>query len=356
MRPNGFRLPAGLVLPGLLPQRAAKSRATRLIEQPQFGANPGALRMFLYVPPALPKKAPLVVMLHGCTQNAALYDDGAGWSVLAARAGFAVLAPEQSIDNNMKGCFNWFLPGDTARGEGEAASIRQMIAHAVTAHDLDPARIFITGLSAGGGMTAAMLGAYPELFAGGAIIAGLPAGAAANVAEALHHMRNPASRTPTEWAARVPGTAHHSGPWPRLSIWQGDADAVVHPANADALIAQWLHLHGLDPDSAQESAEGRHRRRFWTGRDGKVMVEAFTLAGMGHGTPVKTRPRSAMPDPHFPAVGISSTARIAAFWGIATQEQEETHKAAPRSAPHLVGGSVRAVIQRALQSAGLLKT
>jgi poly(hydroxyalkanoate) depolymerase family esterase len=353
MRPNGFRLPAGLVLPGLAPSRAKPSR---LIEQHPFGPNPGALRMFLYVPPGLPKNAPLVVILHGCTQNAALYDDGAGWSALAARAGFAVLAPQQSTDNNIKGCFNWFLPGDTMRGEGEAASIRQMIAYAVTKHDLDLGRIFITGLSAGGAMTAAMLGAYPELFAGGAVIAGLPVGSAANVPEALNSMRNPASRAPAEWAARVRGAAKHAGPWPRLSIWQGDADTVVHPANAEALIAQWLHLHGLDPAGVQEDAVGRHHRRVWTGKDGKVAVEAFTLAGMGHGTPVKTRPRGAITDSHFPAVGISSTARIAAFWGIASQEQEEAHKAAPRSAPHLVGGSVRAVIQRALQAAGLLKT
>ena len=106
--------------------------------------------MLSYAPERLAPGAPLVVALHGCGQTAAAYDHGAGWSELADRLRFVVLAPEQRQANNFNGCFSWFQPGDTSRDHGEAASIRQMIARAIADHDLDPRRVFITGLSAGG--------------------------------------------------------------------------------------------------------------------------------------------------------------------------------------------------------------
>ena len=131
-----------------------------------------------YLPENLPEGAPLVVVLHGCTQSAAGYDRGSGWSQLADQAGFALLFAEQQRANNPNLCFNWFLPTDTKRNFGEALSIRQMIETLVLAHGLDRKRIFVTGLSAGGAMASVMLATYPEVFAGGAIIAGLPYGSA----------------------------------------------------------------------------------------------------------------------------------------------------------------------------------
>ena len=92
---------------------------------------------------------------------------------LADLHGFAVLFPEQQRANNANLCFNWFVPEDIRRDSGEALSIRQMIEAMVVAHGLDRSRIFVTGLSAGGAMASAMLATYPEIFAGGAIIAGL---------------------------------------------------------------------------------------------------------------------------------------------------------------------------------------
>ena len=133
-----------------------------LVETKGFGANPGDLRMFSFVPDQKQPAPGLVVVLHGCGQSAAGYDLGAGWSTLAKHYGFALLMPEQQSSNNAQGCFNWFNPEDITRGSGEACSIRQMIARMVEDHQIDPLRIFVTGLSAGGAMTTVMLATYPN--------------------------------------------------------------------------------------------------------------------------------------------------------------------------------------------------
>src|SRR6195256_5936055 len=169
-----------------------------LVETGHFGTNPGALRMFAFVPEHLQRAPALVVVLHGCGQTAAGYDLGAGWSTLAKRYGFALLMPQQQRCNNANGCFNWFNPEDTARDSGEACSIRQMIARMVGDFGIDQRRIFVTGLSAGGAMTSVMLATYPEIFAGGAIIAGLPFGVATNVREALNGMSQSSPRRASE--------------------------------------------------------------------------------------------------------------------------------------------------------------
>ncbi|RWQ71467.1 MAG: PHB depolymerase family esterase [Mesorhizobium sp.] len=159
------RLAAFRAGPGFQTKGQCRNRLSDLVD---FGSNPGALRAGIYVPDDLPEAAPLVVVLHGCTQTAAGYDDGSGWSQLADQEGFALLFPEQQRANNPNLCFNWFVPGDTKRNGGEALSIRQMIGAVVVEYGLDRKRIFITGLSAGGAMTSVMLACYPEVFAGGA--------------------------------------------------------------------------------------------------------------------------------------------------------------------------------------------
>ena len=227
---------------------------TPLIEMTDFGSNPGALKMLSFVPAHLARSPALVVVLHGCGQTAAGYDLGAGWSTLAKHYGFALLMPEQQTANNANTCFNWFDPEDIARGKGEACSIRQMIAHMVDAHKIDPKRVYITGLSAGGAMTSVMLATYPEVFAAGAVIAGLPFGLATNLREALNVMMQGSSLSATELGDRVRNASEYKGTWPKVSVWHGSADRTVSAAHADALVRQGLDVHGL-PEAAMSKAD-----------------------------------------------------------------------------------------------------
>lgn len=353
----------------------------RCVEQTAFGGNPGALRLLHYVPADLPKGAPLVVTLHGCTQQGEAYADCAGWLDLADRLGFAVLAPEQVQANNPNRCFNWFTPEDTARGSGEAASIAAMIGWMIREHGLDSSRVYVTGLSAGGAMTAVMLAAYPELFAGGAIIAGLPYGAAQGLPDALRIMQGGDGRASPALADLVRRAAPDAGRPIRLTIWHGDADKTVHPANGRDLARQWTAAAGLE-GAGKVSRHDLCSRRAWTGES---VVELVTIPGLGHGTPLSTLGDDSLGTtaPYMIETGLCSTRQIAAFWGLTAAMDRKPAPPRPkaavkpqpeaRPAPALppepqgvaarvmegvgrhVPGQVQDVIARALRSAGLMK-
>jgi poly(hydroxyalkanoate) depolymerase family esterase len=311
----------------------------RLVETTGFGENPGGLKMLSYAPPGLPKGAPLVVTLHGCSQSGPGYAVRAGWIELAGQLGFAVLAPEQTTANNLNRCFNWFSPDDVRRGEGEAASIATMISAAVRAHDLDPRQVYVTGLSAGGAMAAAMLAAYPELFAGGAILAGLPYGVANDMHGALRVMRQADGRDALALAELVRRAAPAGGrPRLKLSIWQGQADTVVVPANAEDLVAQWTAVAGLaeTPDEVLE-LPGRTYKLWGSAARGASAVELNLVQGLGHGTPLATRGEDGLGSaaPFMLEHGLSSTREIAKFWGLGPMPGYVRHHApSPAGADH----------------------
>ncbi|HEY6577956.1 MAG TPA: PHB depolymerase family esterase [Rhizomicrobium sp.] len=354
----------------------------QLSEITAFGSNPGQLRMWTYIPQDLPAVSPLVVVLHGCGQSASGYANGAGWNDLADRYGFGVLAPEQTPQNNPNGCFNWFQPEDITRAHGEAASIKQMIDTMLGLHGFDASRVFVTGLSAGGAMTSAMLATWPETFAGGAIIAGLPYGAASNLSEALRAMQKPASRSPGEWGDAVRRASTHDGSWPKVSIWHGDADFVVAPANAEVSIGQWANVLGVSRSAPREESTHIYQRRVWLDAKGAPVLEAYTIKGMGHGAPILTGSSPdacGAPAPFILPAGVSSSARIAEFFGLrapaAAHEELPLDTPPPaagaRSFPWLrspdltgkpptlpqasQGSRVGRVISAALRSAGLMK-
>ena len=284
-----------------------------LVPVVDFGANPGALKMYVHVPAQGSSPRPLVVVLHGCGQTAAGYEAGARWGELADRHGFVVLYAEQQGGNNQRLCFNWFADGDTRRGLGEAESIREMIGHAVATLAIDPQRVFICGLSAGGAMAGAMLAGYPELFASGAIVAGLPFGTAASTTEALESMYMGKIRDAKVWGDLVRSASHHRGAWPTIAIWHGDADTTVKPINAGELVKQWANVHGLGAEPPVEARLGAVTRRIWRDAGDRVRLVDYSVPGLSHGVPVDD---AEPPAPFFLPAGIRATWHIADDWGL----------------------------------------
>lgn len=348
----------------------------RFEEFSEFGSNPGNLIARSYVPPDLGAGAPLVVVLHGCTQTASSYNRGAGWTSAADENGFALLFPEQQRANNPNLCFNWFSPADAGRGRGEALSIIQMVRDLCSRRALDQTRVYITGLSAGGAMTAAMLATYPDVFAAGAVIAGLPFGTASSVPEAFERMRGQSSFGPGQLTELVRSASEHTGQWPALSIWHGSSDQTVDASNATALVNQWRGLHGVAATpSASETVAGQ-LRRVWCNGDGLEVIEEYVIADMGHGTPIHPAPANhgEATGPYMLDAGISSTRRIVAFWKLDRGSRpsrvaspranialpEITSRIAPEHQPlappqpRAPTSRVQEVIERALRSAGLM--
>ncbi|MFY8105392.1 MAG: alpha/beta hydrolase family esterase [Elstera sp.] len=297
--------------------------AGRVTEIAAFGSNPGDLRMLVYEPERrLPANAPLIVVLHGCGQEAAAFAAQTGWVALADKLGAALLLPEQKQTNSRGRCFNWYQLGDVRRGRGEALSIRQMISAATKRYHSDRRRVFIVGLSAGGAMAGAMMAAYPSVFRAGAIVAGMPVGAAQSLTMAMLRMQQAEpfkGRASLADAVRRSAPAHIVHAWPRVSIWHGSDDRVIDPANATLLAAQWSEVHGLaESDGVAETpfvVPGIQRRTWGTAR--RTAVELWTIDGMGHGFPIDPQHEDGT-ETAFAVVdaGVAATHEIARFWGL----------------------------------------
>lgn len=290
----------------------------RLTHLKEFGTDPGSLHADIYIPKSFSKNGPLVVVLHGSTQTAEGYDRGSGWSELADECGIALLYPGQRKTNNPLSTFNWFKSGDTRRGGGEPLSIFHMIEQVVEDHAIDPLRVFITGMSSGGAMASVMLATYPEVFAGGAIIAGLPYRSADNLMEAMVRMKGFGGPSDSRLNSLVREASSFEGPWPTISVWHGGSDSTVDNANADSIVRQWQAIHQVEgPPTRVEDVVG-FPRQVWCNEAGQEVIEEYIIGGMGHGTPIMASGEKGLgeEDKYMLEVGISSTRHIAHFWGL----------------------------------------
>jgi poly(3-hydroxybutyrate) depolymerase len=243
-----------------------------------------------------------------------------------------------------------------------------------------------------GAMTSVMLACYPEVFAGGAIIAGLPYGAAATVQQAFEMMFQSPSRSPQEWGDLVRKASSHRGRWPRVSVWHGNDDKTVIPSNALEILKQWTAVHGLSLSPSVKTRVDGYPRQVWINEAGDELIEAYTITNMAHGTPLGTGEAEGAcgsPGPFLLPVGISSSYHIAKLFGIAVARVQAERNAPSEknmlkvSSPSLEYAAaepvlegevldkddepisqqepvsrlpdVEAVINRALRAAGLLK-
>ena len=302
------------------PAPRTASVASALVEDTSFGSNPGKLRMYSYSPTGVPDSAPLVVALHGCTQSASAYV-GAGWNELADLAKFHVVYAEQQAANNAEECFDWFTTADITRDAGEALSIKQMVDAMKAKVSIDGTRVFVTGLSAGGAMTAVMLATYPDVFAAGAVMSGVPYGCAASAVESLSCENPGVNKTASAWADPVrnadPG---YGGPYPRISIWQGSSDFTVAPADETSLVEQWTSLHGLSQTPTSTNTVGPATHNVYEDAQQNVIVESYLIANMGHGTALQVGYAPAggcgQAGAYLLDVGICSTYWAADFFGL----------------------------------------
>jgi poly(hydroxyalkanoate) depolymerase family esterase len=239
-----------------------------VIAQPGFVARRlGARDYKLFVPEGDASVArPLLVMLHGCTQDPDDFALGTRMNELAAQRGVIVLYPTQTAASNPARCWNWFRPEDQRRGSGEPAAIVDMVRHVSQTYRVDAERVYAAGLSAGGAMAAILAQQYPDVFAAVGVHSGLAPGAASDTTSAFAAMRQGMRDAPLAGDGRVP-----------VIVMHGDRDTTVHPANATRVLAALLPR-----DSSEDHEDTGDAKRTVYRSAGRVVGEAWTLRGTGH--------------------------------------------------------------------------
>lgn len=279
-----LKWPAGS-LRGLL-KRAPPRRADVLPEVGRFVAESfngeaGSLDYKLYVPGGQrAKPSALVVMLHGCTQTADDFAAGTRMNFLAEEQGAFVVYPEQAVSANAQRCWNWFSPRDQQRGRGEPALIAGIVREVMAEHRIDPRRVYIAGLSAGGAAAAVVAEAYPEIFAALGVHSGLACGAASDLPSAFAAM---SGRSALIVSRKATPSAAARSLLPTI-VFHGDRDTTVHASNGAAVIARADTSGELSISIEQGTAEGGHTytRKIQRTADGQAVLEEWVLHGAGH--------------------------------------------------------------------------
>ncbi len=226
----------------------------------------------LYTPPGAGERAlPLLVMLHGCTQNPDDFATGTAMNTLARAQGFYVLYPAQSRQANPQRCWNWFKHNHQQRGRGEPALLAGMTREVMARCNVDPDRVYVAGLSAGGAMAAILGDTYPDLFAAVGVHSGLATSAATDLPSALGAMKSGSGKARTQ-ASGVPTIVFH-----------GDADGTVHPGNGAQVIAASVGRTGAPASDQVKTPGGRSStRHVYRNTEGEVIAEHWLVHGTAH--------------------------------------------------------------------------
>jgi endo-1,4-beta-xylanase len=263
--------------------------AASLVEVTDFGYNPTNLAMHLYVPDTVARRPAIVVALHFCTGSGPVFHAGTPFASLADQYGFIVIYPSATRASH---CFDVSSPEALKHnGHSDPAGIVSMVRHTQRRFHADPDRVFATGLSSGAMMTNVLLGDYPEIFRAGSAFAGVPFGcfATTNGSEWNSECANgQISKSPREWGDLVraadPG---YRGPRPRMQLWHGTEDAILHYPNFGEEIKQWTNVSGLSQTpTATDSPQPNWTRTRYTDRFGRLAVEGISIAGEGHNLPL----------------------------------------------------------------------
>ena len=247
---------------------------------------------FLYVPATVTgrSRVPLLVMLHGCHQDARSFAGGTRMNSIAEEQGFIVLYPQQSARANPLRCWNWFRPR-TADGSGEAAAIAALVRYVARLYPVDRSRVYLAGMSAGGAMTAILALCYGATFAACAIVSGMMYRAADSALAAAQAMRTGTRLSPEATAAEAASkVSRRSGLVPTL-VMHGAGDTVVHPRNAELIVAQFQKFAELvsvppgplrGPFEQYITGNGRSYRQCDYARGGQVLLRSILVDGLGH--------------------------------------------------------------------------
>ena len=247
---------------------------------------------FLYIPTSVSwrTRVPLLVMLHGCRQDARSLAGGTRMNALADEQRFIILYPQQSLWANPMRCWNWFSPR-TREGAGEAAAIVTLVRHVMRRYPVDRSRVYVAGMSAGGAMAATLAVCYGGVFAACAVVSGLMHGAAESPAGAVEAMRTGARLSPESTAAEAARKGSRRLGFVPALVMHGEGDTVVHPRNAEQIIAQFrkfAELMILPPQPLSEPVEqhvtgdGRSYRQRDYVRRGQLLLRSILIDGLGH--------------------------------------------------------------------------
>lgn len=265
-----------------------------LKQVPQFGSNPGNLKMFVYRDEQKKDTGlkPMVIVLHGCGQSAAEVARLTGWNKLADLNDFIVVYPQQKFINNVSTCFNWFRNSDINKGEGECESIYQMLLYMRKHYSIDSSKVFVTGLSAGAAMAVVMMATHPASFSGGAIFAGGAYKLATNAFASASAMLGTNKASRDELIRNViDQNPSFKGKYPQMIIYQGLNDPVVNHKNAGLLITQWAGINHCDtiPDKKEHPFMNVAdiNRMEYRDSSGRTVIIFYEVDNLGHRILVK---------------------------------------------------------------------